>query len=60
MKISKQDSSIYMPTQSIWLTDDGSDQWKSGYIESKDASLYSYWIINDKSNKRNKAQTKQA
>lgn len=52
LKPSKQDSKIYLPNQPIWLTDDGSDEWKPGYIESKDTSPDSYWIIHDKSNRR--------
>lgn len=61
LKPSKQDSNIYLPNQPIWLTDDNLDEWKPGYIESKDTSPDSYWIINDKSNRwlrRNKHDIK--
>ncbi|KAL9972775.1 hypothetical protein ACROYT_G019144 [Oculina patagonica] len=48
LKPIKQDNYIYLLNQPIWLTDDDSDEWKPGYIESKDTSPDSYWIINDK------------
>ena len=43
---------IYLPSQPIWFTDDSSDEWKPGYIESKDITPDSYWITNDKNNRR--------
>ena len=52
LKPVKQDNYIYMPNQPIWFTDDDSDEWKPGYVESKDTSPDSYWIINDKTNRR--------
>ncbi len=54
----KQDNYIYLPGQPIWFTDDDSDEWKPGYIESKDTSPDLYWIINDKTNRRNKRDIK--
>ncbi len=61
LKPMKQDNYIYLPNQPIWFTDDDSDEWKLGYIESKDTSPDSYWIINDKTNRiirRNKRDIK--
>ena len=52
LKSSKQDNNIYLPSQPIWFTDDSSDEWKPGYIESKDITTDSYWITNDKNNRR--------
>ena len=52
LKPPKQDKNIYLPNQPIWFTDDSSDEWKPGYIESKDTTPDSYWIINNKSNRR--------
>ena len=44
LKSSKQDNNIYLTSQPIWFTDDSSDEWKPGYIESKDITSDSYWI----------------
>ena len=52
LKSSKQDNNIYLPSQPIWFTDDSSDEWKPGYIESKDITPDSYWITNDKNDRR--------
>ena len=52
LKSSKQDNNIYLPSQPIWFTDDCSDEWKPGYTESKDITPDSYWITNDKNNRR--------
>ena len=52
LKPMKQDNFTYLPNQPIWFTDDDSDEWKPGYIESKDTAPDSYWIINDKTNRR--------
>ena len=52
LKPSKQDNNIYLPSQPIWFTDDSSDEWKPGYIESKDITPDSYWITNDKNSRR--------
>ena len=52
LKPMKQVNYINLPNQHIWFTDDDSDEWKPGYIESKDTSPDSYWIINDKTNSR--------
>ena len=41
-----------MPNQPIWFSDDASDEWKPGYIESKDTNPHSYWIINELNNRR--------
>ena len=52
LKSSKQDNNFYLPSQPIWFTDDSSDEWKPGYIESKDVTPDSYRITNDKNNRR--------
>ena len=52
LKSSKQDNNFYLPSQPIWFTDDSSDEWKPGYIESKDITPDSYRITNDKNNRR--------
>ena len=49
LKPSKQDNNVYLQNQPIWFTDDSLVEWKPWYIESKDTT---YWIINDKSNRR--------
>ena len=52
LKSSKQDNNTYLPSQPIWFIDDSSDEWKPGYIESKDITPDSYWITNDKNSRR--------
>ena len=52
LKPLKHDQNVYLPNQPIWFTDDDSDEWKPGYIDSNDTSPDSYWIINEKSNGR--------
>ena len=47
-----KDCRDYIPNQPIWFSDDSSDEWKPGYIESKDVHPHSYWIVNDKNNRR--------
>ena len=42
----------YVPNQPVWFTDDVSDEWRPGYIESGDDTPDSYRVINDKSNRR--------
>ena len=37
---------------SHWFTDDNSNGWKPGYVESKDITPDSYMITNDKNNRR--------
>ncbi len=52
LKPSKHDRNIYLPNQPVWFTDDASEDWKPGYIESKDSAPDSYWIINNKTSRR--------
>ncbi len=40
----------FVPNQPIWFTEDGTPEWKPGFIESKD--VHSYWIINKGNNRR--------
>ena len=42
----------YVPNQPIWFTEDGSAEWKAGYIESRDPQPDSYWIVNCENNRR--------
>lgn len=42
----------YHPGQPIWFTEDRTEEWKPGYIESKDIHPDSYWIVNEASNRR--------
>ena len=48
----KQDKNVYLPNQPIWFTDDNSDEWAPGYIDTNDTSPESYWIINEKNDRR--------
>ena len=48
----KPDKDVYLPNQPIWFTDDNSDECTPGYIDSNDTSPDSYWIINEKSDRR--------
>ena len=48
----KHDKNIYLSNQPIWFTDDNSDEWAPGYIDSNDTSPDSYWIINEKIDRR--------
>lgn len=42
----------YVPNQPIWFTEDGYAEWKPGFIDSKDPRPDSYWIINQKNDRR--------
>ena len=48
----KPDKDVYLPNQPVWFTDDNSDECTPGYIDSNDTSPDSYWIINEKSDRR--------
>ena len=48
----KHDKNIYIPNQPIWFTDDNSNEWAPGYIDSNDTSPDSYWIITERSDRR--------
>ena len=48
----KHDKNVYIPNQPIWFTDDNSNEWAPGYIDSNDTSPDSYWIITEKSDRR--------
>ena len=53
---SQNDKPEYYPHQHIWFTEDGSAEWKPGFIESKSQYPDSYWIItasNDRRLRRN-------
>ncbi|CAB4003691.1 Transposon Ty3-G Gag-Pol poly [Paramuricea clavata] len=57
LKSTKQDQVKYMLNQPVWFTDDALDEWKPGYIDSKDSTPNAYWIINDASNRRLRRNT---
>ena len=42
----------FIPSQPIWFTDDNSDEWQAGFIESKDVHPNSWWIVNTGDNRR--------
>ena len=52
LKPLKHDKKSYFPNQPIWFTDYNSDEGITGHIDSNDTSPDSYWIINEKSNRR--------
>ena len=52
LKPLKHDKNVYLHNQLIWFTNDNSDEWKPGFIDSSDISPASYWIINEKSDRR--------
>lgn len=42
----------FVPNDPIWFTEDGTAEWKPGFIDCRDPLPDSYWIINDESNRR--------
>ena len=48
LKPSKPGQDNYTPNQPIWFTEDGSPEWRPGFIESQDPHPDSCWIINEK------------
>ena len=42
----------YIQGQQIWYTEDGTSEWRPGYIDEKDDHPDSYWVINDLNNRR--------
>ena len=52
LKPLKRDKNFYLSNQPIRFRDDISDKWKPGYTDSNDTSPDSYWIINEKSDRR--------
>jgi len=47
----------FVPNQAIWFTEDGSCEWKPGYIESKDVHPHSYWLVNEETRRRIRRNT---
>ena len=45
LKSSRALQEKYAPQQPIWYTEDGSPDWKPGYIDTQDVHPDSYWII---------------
>ena len=43
---------MYLSNQPVWFTDEASDEWKPDFIDSKDSTPDSYWIVNEKSDRR--------
>ena len=48
----KSSNDNYVPDQLIWFTEDGSPEWKPGYLESKDPQPDSYWIVSEGDSRR--------
>jgi transposase InsO family protein len=42
----------YVPNQAVWFSEDGSPDWKAGFIDSRDLNPDSYWIINNENDRR--------
>ena len=42
----------YAPDEPVWYTEDGSPEWKPGFVESLDPRPDSYWVINEDGNRR--------
>ena len=42
----------FVLNQPIWFTEDGTTEWKPGFVESHDPHLDSYWIINEQNSHR--------
>ena len=42
----------FVPNQPIWFTEDGSAEWRAGYVDSRDVQPHSYWIIIDSNSRR--------
>lgn len=52
LKSSKPLKDEFTPDQAIWFTEDGSPEWKPGYIECRDPLPDSYWIVNSENSRR--------
>lgn len=42
----------YAPEDPVWFTEDGSPEWKPGYIESRDARPDSFWLVSEDGSRR--------
>ncbi len=49
---SKTAKDDFTPDQPVWYTEDGTPEWKPGYIEMRDALPNSYWIISIETGRR--------
>ena len=49
LKPAKNEKDEYVPNQPIWFTEDGTPEWRPGFIESHDPHPDSYWIVNEQS-----------
>ena len=49
---SQESQNEYSPRLLVWFTEDGSPDWKSGFVESKAPYPDSYWIITANSERR--------
>ena len=52
LRPSKSSHDSYVPDQPIWFTEDGSPEWKPGYLESRDPQPDSYWIVTEGDSRR--------
>lgn len=42
----------YTPNQPIWFTEDNTEEWRAGFIESQHEAPDSYWIITEEGKRR--------
>ena len=49
---SQESQNEYFPHQLVWFTEDGSSDWKPGFVESKAPYPDSYWIITANNERR--------
>ena len=52
LKSPRNTKAKFVPNQPVWYTDDSSDTWKAGFIESFDTHPDSYWIVNENNSRR--------
>ncbi len=52
LKSRKQGKEMHISNQLVRFTDEALDEWKPGFIDSKDSTPDSYWIVNEKSDRR--------
>jgi transposase InsO family protein len=42
----------YAPDDPVWFTEDGTPDWKPGFVESRDTRPDSYWLVNEDNSRR--------
>ena len=48
-----------MPKQPVWFSKNGSDEWKPGFVESKDSTPDFVCFIDDKSSRKLRRKTQE-